>query len=98
MNASIAMSIDMRLLAYSALVCILMWVPYILLAIKTFGLVNVVGYPAPDYGGMPQWGQRLHRAHMNLVENLAPFAVLVIIAQLTGTANETTALGARIFF
>ena len=53
MNASIAMSIDMRLLAYSALVCILMWVPYILLAIKTFGLVNVVGYPAPDYGGMP---------------------------------------------
>ena len=35
---------------------------------------------------------------MNLVENLAPFAALVIIAQLTDAANEMTALGARLFF
>ena len=35
---------------------------------------------------------------MNLVENLAPFALLVIAAALTGTANEMTALGARMFF
>ena len=98
MKASIVMSIDMRLLAYSAFICILMWVPYILLAIKTFGLSRMVGYPVPGYDGMPQWGQRLHRAHMNLVENLAPFAALVIIAQLTGAANEMTALGARLFF
>ncbi|MBC8338884.1 MAG: MAPEG family protein [Rhodospirillales bacterium] len=98
MKASIVMSIDLRLLAYSAFICILMWVPYILLAIKTFGLFRVVGYPVPSYDGMPQWGQRLYRAHMNLVENLAPFAALVIIAHITGTANETTALGARLFF
>ena len=98
MKVSIAMSVDLRLLAYSAFICILMWVPYILLAIKTFGLVRMVGYPAPSYNGMPQWGQRLYRAHMNLVENLAPFAALVIIAHVTGMANETTALGARIFF
>ena len=98
MKAQIAMTVDIRLLAYSAFICILMWVPYILTAIKTFGLVNMVSYPVPSYDGLPDWARRLYRAHMNLVENLAPFAVLVIVAALTGTANEMTALGARMFF
>ena len=30
---------------------------------------------------------------MNLVENLAPFVALVIVAALTGTSNEMTVLG-----
>ncbi len=98
MKALFAMSIDIRLLVYSALVCILVWVPYILTAIRTFGLHRMVGYPTPSYDHLPQWTQRLYRAHMNLVENLAPFAVLVIAAQMTGAANEWTALGARMFF
>jgi uncharacterized MAPEG superfamily protein len=29
---------------------------------------------------------------------LAPFAILVIVAHLTGKANSTTALGATLFF
>ena len=98
MKEILTMSIDLRLLAYTAFLCILMWVPYVLLAIKTFGLFTMVGYPAPSYDGMAKWGQRLYRAHMNLVENLAPFAALVIVAHITGSANETTALGARLFF
>ena len=32
------------------------------------------------------------------MENLAPFAVLVLVAHVTGKANATTALGAQIFF
>ena len=98
MKASIVMSIDMRLLIYTAVLCILMWVPYILAGIRAFGLVRMVSYPRPDIVRLPQWAQRLNRAHMNLVENLAPFAVLIIAAQLTGTANDMTALGARMFF
>jgi uncharacterized MAPEG superfamily protein len=35
---------------------------------------------------------------MNLLENLTPFAILVIISNLTGIANEMTAIGARLFF
>jgi uncharacterized MAPEG superfamily protein len=31
------------------------------------------------------WAQRAHRAHLNLVENLAPFAALVLIANVTST-------------
>ena len=47
------MSVDMRLLAYSAFICIVMWLPYILLAIKAFSLVRMVSYPTPSYDGMP---------------------------------------------
>jgi uncharacterized MAPEG superfamily protein len=32
----------------------------------------------------PEWTARGQRAHNNLVENLAPFAILVIVAHLTG--------------
>jgi uncharacterized MAPEG superfamily protein len=46
----------------------------------------------------PAWAGRAFRAHQNLVENLAPFAILVLAAAVTGTANAQTALGATIFF
>jgi len=99
MIIKLTLNADMRLLAYTAFLCIVIWVPYILAAIRTFGLRRMAGaYPVPDYAGMPQWAQRLNRAHMNLVENIGPFAALVIVAQLTGTAGDMTALGARLFF
>ena len=42
--------------------------------------------------------ERAQRAHANLVENLAAFAILVLVAQVAGKANGMTALGAIIFF
>ena len=99
MKLQLALNTDMRLLVYTALISIVMWLPYILAAIKTFGLKRMAGaYPTPAYTALPQWAQRLNRAHMNLVENIGPFAALVIVAQLTGAAGPMTALGARLFF
>ncbi len=46
----------------------------------------------------PAWTGRATRAHSNLIENLVPFAALVLVAQVTGLTNETTALGAQLFF
>jgi len=49
--------------------------------------------------GHPRVGPaRAQRAHLNLLQNLAPFAILVLVAQVSGKANATTALGATIFF
>lgn len=99
MKLQLVMNADMRLLVYTALLAIVMWLPYILAAIRAYGLKRMAGaYPTPSYASLPQWAQRLHRAHMNLVENIGPFAALVIVAQLTGAAGEMTALGARLFF
>ena len=47
---------------------------------------------------IPVWAERAQRAHANLTENLATFAVLVLVAHVAGKANATTALGAQIFF
>ena len=98
MTTAITLSTEIRLLVYSVLVCIVMWLPYVLVAIGQFGLTRMVSYPSCNYDELPQWAQRLHRAHMNLIENLVPFAALVIVAQMVGAMNEMTALGARLFF
>jgi uncharacterized MAPEG superfamily protein len=47
---------------------------------------------------VPAWTRRAIRAHLNLVENLAPFAILVLVAQVAGRANAATAQGATMFF
>ena len=44
------------------------------------------------------WPGRAQRAHRNMLENLPLFIALVLIAQVAGRANATTALGAELFF
>jgi len=47
---------------------------------------------------VPAWTARACRAHANLVENLPPFAILVLVAHVAGASNYWTALGAQLFF
>jgi uncharacterized MAPEG superfamily protein len=47
---------------------------------------------------VPPWGQRAHRAYLNAVEVFAPFAALVVVAQLTGKADAMTAFWSASFF
>jgi uncharacterized MAPEG superfamily protein len=44
------------------------------------------------------WVGRAVRSHQNFVENLAPFAIFVLVAHVAGKSNEVTALGTTIFF
>jgi uncharacterized MAPEG superfamily protein len=97
MAKDILISTDLTMLTWSAALCALIWVPYILARISAWGLLDAVGYPESP-PPVAAWSARLHKAHLNLVENLAPFAVLVLVAHVAGVANETTALGAQIFF
>ena len=92
------MTTDLWMLVYASLLCL--GLPLVYVA----GQMAVPGGIAWGFGNrdeameFPQWIARAKRAHLNLVENLAPFAVLVLVAHLTGKANEATALGATIFF
>lgn len=91
------MSDDLFYLTLSAGLCAVLWIPYILNRVQQQGMANAVGYmenpPEP-----PAWARRAHRVHLNFVENLAPFAALVLVAHVGGLASELTALGAAIFF
>lgn len=98
MSPDISLTYELRMLAYSAFLCLLLWVPYTLSAIQTRGLTKVVGYPTGEYGDLPEWARRVQRAHMNLVENLVPFAALILLAHLAGQASAATAFGAALFF
>ena len=89
---------ELRLLTYTALISLLVWVPYILSEIKVRGLGRAVGYPSGVVDDLPAWAQRTHRAHMNLVENIGPFAVLVLVAYVLGISNGMTVLGVHLFF
>lgn len=91
------MTPDLTYLTWAAALCAVVWVPYILARIMAWGLTQAMGYPE-DPPALPNWAQRSTRAHLNLVENLAPFAALVLVAHVTGLANETTAMGAAVFF
>jgi uncharacterized MAPEG superfamily protein len=66
-------------------------------------LLQMTGGPAWGFGNrdyeftVPPWILRMRRAHANMVENLLPFACLVLVAHVGGKANATTALASEIF-
>jgi len=85
------------MLVWSSLLCVLM--PFVYVG----GLSQIAGGFLWGFGNrdqpleLPPWAARAKRGHANMVENLAPFAALVLVAHVAGKANETTALGAEIF-
>ena len=98
MSAEIAFPIELRLLVYSAFLCLILWIPYIVSEISVRGVTRAVSYPTGEYSDLPDWAQRAHRAHLSLLENLAPFAALVLVAHALDATNAATALGAQLFF
>ena len=91
------MSIELEMLAWVSGMTVMMWVPYILAHIGNVGLVPALTYQA-DGTPLPGWAARAKRAHCNAVENLAPFAALVIVAHLAEATNGATAAAAITFF
>ena len=91
------MNTDLLYLTLSAGLCAVLWIPYIVSRTLTWGLADAMGYPE-NPSELPAWARRATRVHENMVENLAPFAALVLVAQIAGAASETTALGALLFF
>ena len=92
------MTTDLWMLVLSAVLCLVLPLPYLAArAITPGGAAWGLGNREEDFR-FPAWAGRAERAHRNLVENLAPFAILVLVAQVTGRANASTALGAELFF
>ncbi|MEX0923245.1 MAG: MAPEG family protein [Rhodovibrionaceae bacterium] len=91
------MTTDLSMLAWTALFTVLLWIPYILALIGKTGLKAVLTYRA-DGTPLPGWAERARKAHYNAIENLAPFAAVVLVAHLAGAANEATAAAAVVYF
>lgn len=91
------MPTDLHMLAWTAALTVVLWLPYIATRIAISGIVPALSY-RPGLAPLPAWAQRAKGAHDNAVANLAPFAALVIVAYLTGAANEATATAAIVYF
>jgi uncharacterized MAPEG superfamily protein len=92
------MTTDLKYLAYTAMLTATLWIPYIVAQVKTNGPLTPGNYRDPTPRPLPLWGKRADRAYLNAVETFAPFAALVVVAQLTGRADGMTAFWATSFF
>lgn len=91
-------------LALSGMLTLLLWTPYILARVFTWGLPTFLnnypeGFPttAPE---PPLWAQRAQRAHLNMVETMPAFiAVIVAATWLVGDAQGALIGGlSQLFF
>ncbi|HVM21690.1 MAG TPA: MAPEG family protein [Sphingomicrobium sp.] len=87
---------DLQMLAYAAALAIIQMLIAVLAAISQFGLPTLAGN-RENLGAYTGLALRAQRAHLNMLENLAIFAIVVIVAEITNRTNETTALGASLF-
>ncbi len=91
------MTTDLVMLTWSAVLCALLFVPYGAAQTVEWGLPLAAGNRA-ETPPLPEWAERAIRAHRNMLENFPHFAALVLVAAVSGAANEATALGATLFF
>jgi len=98
LGRKISMSPDLKYLTFTAMLTAALWIPYIVAQVMTNGLLRPENYVDPTPRPVPLWGHRANRAYLNAVETFAPFAALVIVAQLTGKADAMTAFWAACYF
>ena len=88
---------ELEMLVWSAALALVQMVIAVLAATGQVGLPTLAGNREnmPPLAG---WAVRAQRAHLNMLESVAIFAIVVLVADAAGRLNETTALGATLFF
>lgn len=90
-------------LALSGMLTVLLWTPYILARMVSWGIPTFLnnypkGFPA-EQPEPPLWAQRSHRAHLNMVETMPAFIAVVLAAgYLLQSGGEVVAMWAQVFF
>lgn len=74
-----------------------LWIPVVIGYAKTRGPLKPEDYVRAPTTPLPDWVNRANRAHMNAVENFAPFAVTVIVATVLRVTTGLTAILAMTF-
>jgi len=75
-----------------------LWIPVVIGYVVARGPLTPTDYQTAPTAALPDWVNRANRAHMNAVENFAPFAAVVLIAQATGVSTPTMAICAAVYF
>lgn len=92
------MTIDLWMLVATAVLSMLIPGIYLVGRLQTPGGMEWALGNRDSQIAAPAFAGRAIRAHANLTENLAVFAILVLVAHVSGRANHLTAIGAQMFF
>jgi len=91
------MTTELEMLTWATALTILLWIPYALAHIMNVGLLPTLTYKSDDTP-LPAWAARAKQAHANAIENLVPFAVLVLVAHQLDISNTATTSAAIAYF
>jgi len=91
------MSVEMKLLIWSAALAFIQMLVAVAGATLQVGLPKLAGN-RDDMPAIKGWAGRADRAFRNMMHGLLWFAVLVLAAQIAGKLDATTTLGAQLFF
>jgi uncharacterized MAPEG superfamily protein len=92
------MKIELLYLLLTAILTGALWIPVVIGYVATRGFLTPATYKVAPTSPLPHWVNRANRAHLNAVENLAPFAAVVLIAQAIGVSSALTANCAATYF
>jgi uncharacterized MAPEG superfamily protein len=92
------MKTELFYLLLTAILTGVLWIPVVIGYVKTRGPLTPETYKTPPTSKLPDWVNRANRAHVNAVENFAPFAAVVVIGQLISVSTPVTAACAAIYF
>ena len=75
-----------------------LWIPVVIGYGSARGPLKPADFKVAPTTSLPDWVNRANRAHLNAVENIAPFAAVVLIANAVGVSTAVTVNCAIIYF
>lgn len=92
------MTTELFYLLLTAVLTGVLWIPVVIGYVMSRGALKPQDYKVAPTSPLPAWVNRANRSHANAVESFAPFAAVVLIANVVGVANAVTAICAMVFF
>ena len=92
------MKTELFYLLLTAILTGVLWIPVVIGYVTSRGLPTAAEYRVAPTTPLPDWVNRANRAHLNAVENIAPFAAVVLIANAVGVSTPVTVNCAMIYF
>ncbi len=91
------MAIELQMLLFTVGLFLVQLVMQVVAEMLEHGIGYMLG-SRDDWLNPTGIASRIERAYFNLLETMPAFAALVLVVLYTGNANDTTALGAQLYF
>lgn len=92
------MKTELLYLLLTALLTGVLWIPVVVGYVSSGRQLTPATYKTAPTSPLPDWVNRANRAHLNAVENIGPFAAVVLVAQAMGVSSPVTQACAAVYF